>query len=205
LSHFKEDLLAAKEEVQRLCPDDVCVKPEDQILWEFHSLEASYNKAQRANPPEVTCEWDLAGWKDWAPIPDRQGNCIGKRQREIYWLQLAYSQARAEAEAHCVASGRDLVPQLTLEELVRAQIAHLEFEITCEQSRAEEMYAWLPTLPEHAEKARNAFEMQASAVQNGNADRREKIDGLKEDLAGLDDVKIRERLWKCVDDEGCLW
>jgi hypothetical protein len=204
LSRLEEDLLAAKNEIQRLCPDGMCVKPEDQILWEFHSLEASYNKAQRAKPPEVTCERDLANWKDWAPIPDRQGNCVVNRQREKYWLELAYSQARTEAEAHCAASGSDLVLQLTLEELVHSQIAHHESEITRAQSRAVEMYAWLPTLPEHAEKARNFFERQASAVHNGNAYRRKKIDGYEKDLVGGDDGKGRERLWKCLDDEGWL-
>jgi hypothetical protein len=114
LSRLEEDLLAANNEVPRLCPDDLCMKPEDQILWEYHSLEASYNKAQRAKSPEVTCEWYLAVWKEWAHIPDRQCNCIINRQRERSWLELAYSQARAEVETRCAASGHDLVPQLTL-------------------------------------------------------------------------------------------
>jgi hypothetical protein len=196
------DLEAAKKEAERLCPGGLCVKEEDMILWELYSLEKEYQKKQRASPPESTCEWDLEGIIEWAPPSPRYENCVAKRKREAHWLHLAYTQSKAEAVAHCAKTGCDLNPLPTLEEQARARIKELEAEIKRGQDQAKIMYEWLPTLPEHAEKARRFFEMEASAAANGPFYLRDRIEWFEQVLAEGDE-KARLRLQRCLDDEGC--
>jgi hypothetical protein len=199
MQRHESDLEAAKKEVQRLCSDGVCVKEEDRILWELHSLEKEYQKRQRASP-ESTCGWELESIADWAPQTPRYENCVAKRRREAHWLHLAYMQSKAEALEHCANTGCDLIPQLSLEEHARARINELEDEIKRGQAHVPIMYEWLPTLPDHAEKARNFFEMEASAAANELLYLRDKIEWLEQFLADGGD---KEFLQRCLDDEGC--
>jgi hypothetical protein len=203
LQRHENDLIAAKEEAERLCPDGVCVADEDLILWEFHSLEKEYQKRQRMSPPESTCESDLYGLIEWAPPSDRFGNCVIKRRREAHWLHLAYTQSRADALEHCARTGRDLLPQPSLEERARAKIDQLNESIKRDQAHAVIMYDWAPTLPEHAEKARTYLEMEASAAANGPWNMRDTIDWIEEILA-QGDQKDQLKLQRCLDDYRCF-
>ncbi|KAH7402792.1 hypothetical protein BKA66DRAFT_9521 [Pyrenochaeta sp. MPI-SDFR-AT-0127] len=198
IARHEAELKAAKEEVGRLCPDGMCVKDEDVIVWEFYSMEKEYEKAQRALPPKKTCEWDLTSIVDWdPPDPVLYRNCVTKRKREAYWLQLAYTQFKTETLQHCAETGCTLLPQPTLEELVSARIQDLEEHIIHDQTRAVTMYDWRPTLPEHAEKAQILFEMEASGAANGPWYIRDLIDDLKKRLV---DGSDKARLWRCIDD-----
>jgi hypothetical protein len=181
----------------------VCVADEDLILWEFHSLEKEYQKRQRMLPPESTCESDLYGLIEWAPPSDRFGNCVTKRRREAHWLHLAYTQSRADALEHCARTGRDLLPQPSLEERARAKIDQLNESIKRDQAHAVIMYDWAPTLPEHAEKARTYLEMEASAAANGPWNMRDTIDWIEEILA-QGDQKDQLKLQRCLDDYRCF-
>jgi hypothetical protein len=203
LEQHEADLEIAKKEIERLCPDGVCVKKEDLILWEFYSLEKEYDMAQRASPPEKTCAGDLMDIIDWAPPnPQRYTNCVAKRQREAHWLHLAYTQCKAEALAHCAEAGCTLLPQPTLEDRARTKIKDMESQITRVKAKALVMYDWLPTLPVHAEKARTALERDMSAVANWPWNLEETIEWYKKQLADGGDKVLLER---CLDDGSCVW
>ncbi|KAF2024207.1 hypothetical protein EK21DRAFT_94268 [Setomelanomma holmii] len=183
-------LAAAKQEVARLCPDDVCTPPEEIILWEFHSLEKGYNEAQRATSAEKMCKYDLEELEGWVPFdPVRYDNCLTRLKREANWLELAYNQTKAEALEHCAETGHTLFPQLSLEELVEEQTEKFEADIAGLQTQSMVMGAWLETVPEDAEGARNLFEMESSAVANAPWYLRERIGWMKEMLNGSEESK----------------
>jgi hypothetical protein len=203
LQRAENELIAAKQEAERLCPHRICVTDEDLILWEFHSLEKEYQKRQRMLPPESTCESDLDGLIEWAPPSDRYGNCITKRRREAHWLHLAYTQSRAEALEHYAKTGRELLSQPSLEEQARVKINELNESIKRDQAHAVVMYDWAPALPEHAEKARMYLEMEASAAANGPWYMRDTIEWIEEILAQGDE-KDQLKLQRCLDDNQCF-
>ncbi|KAL5117493.1 hypothetical protein ACEQ8H_004658 [Pleosporales sp. CAS-2024a] len=164
LNHQEQELVAVKEEYARLCPNQVCVKPGDEILWEFHSIAQDWDKMQRSPSPEQTCKDYLVNFVDFAAPSDRYGNCVSKRTRDRSWLSLAYNLSKADALAHCALTSCNLIPQVTLKHLVGQQIAMLEARIHHYQSHLPVMRAWLPALRDHATKARDAFEADASAA-----------------------------------------
>jgi hypothetical protein len=195
LARQEQGLVTARQEYTRLCPNDECVKPSDEILWEFHAVEKEFHKMQRSTSPERTCKLDLADFQDFAPASPRYENCVARRRTERYWLCLAYAQSKIDAETHCADTGCTLRPQPTLEEIVNEHIDKLEAGIKREQARAIEMYEWLPALPEHAEKARSAFEMESSAVANGPWYVRDRIEWLREMLEGGEEGKKKLWIW----------
>jgi hypothetical protein len=203
LQRHEADLIAAKQEAERLCPGGVCVAPEDLILWEFHSLEKAYQKRQRAPSPEAMCESDLDGLIEWAPPSPRYENCVTKRRREAHWLYLAYTQSRADALSHCANTGAELIPQPSFQERATAKISELNEAIERDQARAVVMYDWLPNLPEHAEQARMYFEMEASGAANGPWYMRDTIKWIEEVLARGDE-QAEEMMQRCLDTDQCF-
>jgi hypothetical protein len=198
LARDEADLAAAKTTVERLCPDGVCVKDKDLILWEFFSLGKEYKKAQRHLPPEKACEQDLKDTTD--PLSynsERYNNCVTKRHREAHWLQLAYTQSEADA----LKSGT-LLPRSSLLDRANAEVKRMEQQIARVEAQALEMYAWLPTLPENAEWARTEFETAVSAVQNRLRNLKAAIEWFEQQLAdGGDKVMLERRL----DNGGRVW
>lgn len=202
LERLLAELAAAKKTITELCPDGECIKPGDEILHEFHSIEKSYLKAQRGPQPAKTCDWDLADQPFPAspPTPTLLANCIAHRHREAKWLDLAYHQTRALALSHCARTNRNLILQRTISELVASKVAELEQEAANDKAKAKIMYEWLPTLPEWAEQARAEYEMEASAAANGPWYARERIEWFEEMLVGEEG---RDKLWRCWDDGAC--
>jgi hypothetical protein len=199
LEDVQVGLADAKVEAARLCPESPCIKTEDLILWEFHSLEKEYIKAQRASKIEDQCEWDLMDYVDIPFDPSRLPNCIANKDRSAHWLHLAYTQSRADAlSTHMISS---LIPQPTLEDLIANKISELERDIVRDTARAIRMYDWLPALPEDAEEARLWFESEASPAANGPWYMRDRIVELREMVAGGEEV--RKRLRRCFDDPQC--
>lgn len=202
LERFVSELATLKDSISQLCPEGLCIKESDEILHEFHSIEKEYLKAQRSTPPGKTCVWDLAdqAWPISLPTDELLHNCISKRQREFYWLELAYYQTRTLALSHCSITNCSLIPQPTIYEAVAAKTEELEREATNDQKKAVMMYEWLPNLPESAERARTEFEMEASAAANGPWYARERIEWFEEMVR---EEAGREKLWRCWDDERC--
>lgn len=208
LQRQQDDLHRAREEFERLCPDGVCVKPGDEVLWELFYVEKEYNKMQRRTPVEEQCATELLSWKvdDGVDTTEEmQSNCVANRQRERHWLYLAYSQAKADALAHCSVTGCQMIPQPTLQDLITDKIAMLERHSALSRARAEAMNDWLPTLPEHAEKARKYFEMDMIAAVNGPHMWHETVEWLEKEAVGGEDGEGQGRLWRCLDDDGCIW
>ncbi|KAF2826697.1 hypothetical protein CC86DRAFT_369887 [Ophiobolus disseminans] len=203
LEVLEAQLATAKAEIQRLCPNGECVKPGDEILWEFHSIETEYQKTQRATPLEKQCESDARGlivWTEPTP-PGVVESCITNRRRVARWLALAYNQTKAEALRHCAATGCTLLPQPTLEDRVKAVIADFEAEIVSERARGAKWYEWLPNLPEYATMARMYHEMEASAAVNRPWSVRERIEWVEGMMGKEED---RRKLERCLDEPDCL-
>jgi hypothetical protein len=209
LDRQQADLELAKQEFDRLCPDSVCVKPGEAVLWELYSVEKEYMKMQRSTPVEEQCSTELWSWKvdDGVNVTETmQRSCVANRQRTRDWTRLAYEQAQADALTYSERTGCELIPRPTLEQLVHERIAKLERDIDLSLARAEAMEAWLPTLPEDAEKARRYFAMDLSGYVNGPHYLREEMEWFEKELEGGQDGKGHERLWRCFDHgEGCSY
>jgi hypothetical protein len=197
LERDEADLAAAKMEVERLCPDGVCVEDQDLILWQFYSLEKEYKKSQRESPPEKICEGHLIDTVEFAPFSERYNNCVTRRRHEAHWLHLAYTQSKADALQRGV-----LLPQPSLQDRARVEIDKMERQILRAKTQALTMYEWLPTLPKNAEWARTEFEKQASAMANWPWNLRAAIEWYEEQLTEEGD---KWRLERCLDDGSCVW
>jgi hypothetical protein len=209
LEDLEGRLLEAQENINRLCPENRCVQEQDVILWEVKALESQYEKSQRAPYPEKQCEWDLFDLEDWIPRdPDRHKNCVAQRQRELSWLYLAYTQAKAEALQHCTVSGCNLLPQPDLEYLARTKIKGHEDENARLAKRLQLMNEWsekfLPEVDpesmdwENPGKARMEFGIWHSVTLNGPTYIDMLIEWLEEQLARNGNKAM---LHRCMDDE----
>lgn len=201
LEDLTTQLASAKFEFTRLCSEYPCVQDEDQILWEFYSIEKELRRMGRAATLEKQCEWDLIGYINAPLDPLRLENCIARKNREAHWLQMAFKHSRAAALLSHPESS--LIPQPPLEQLVAQQISALERDIARDTARVVRMYDWLESgaLPKDAHEARMWFEAEASAAANGAWNMRYRIEELGEMLVGGEEE--RWKLRRCFDDPEC--
>jgi hypothetical protein len=144
IERYETELLAAKKDIQRLCPNDTCIAPQDMILWEYRAIEKEYTKAQAAANTTVQCQRKMNDLPTWAP-PDshRFNNCIARLDLEQHWLNLAYHQTQSEARAHCARTNISLLPPDTLELRATAQIAAIERRRAQLDEESRELLVWL--------------------------------------------------------------
>lgn len=114
IDQHAKDYDEAKRQIQRRCPDDICVEEEDLILWEFRGLEETYAEAKLKPDTKTLCERRPRRlderFYDRHLSSDQHASCVTRLNLERHWLELAYQQSRADALAHCARSNKDLLP-----------------------------------------------------------------------------------------------
>lgn len=191
LDDMQARLDTARAEVTRLCPDGVCVKEEDMILWEFVAVQRAYEKAQYTNFSQM-CEYQL--YYNPSDDPDRLEQCVSNKRSEQSWLDLAYSQSEAEALAHCEKTGSELLPFRTVFDRAKDKIADLEMMIVDDDPGLERTEkAYKEKLPDLQEKARNFYGAEKSALINRKQYIREQIETLEDEMANLKRGEGRQR------------
>jgi hypothetical protein len=182
LERSHDDLQAAEREVERLCPDGVCVATRDLILWEFRSLERAYEKSLHMDHT-FECSNRLFDLRDQAsPDPTRFDSCLDQVALENHWLHLAYAQSKAEALKHCASTGCELLPPDSIESRAKAKIAMLEGQIKRDEERMWKMEDWKHKIPEGAERTSLAFEIVFSPIVNGRWYMREQIEWIESEM-----------------------
>ncbi|KAI4689806.1 uncharacterized protein J4E84_003986 [Alternaria hordeiaustralica] len=130
IDQHDKDYEEAKRQIQRLCPDGICVEAEDLILWEFRGLEQTYAEAQLKPDTKTLCErcpWRLdERFYDRHLSSDQHASCVTRVNLERHWLELAYQQSRADALAHCARSDKNLLPPASFETIASIYIADYE-------------------------------------------------------------------------------
>ncbi|KAF3045915.1 hypothetical protein E8E12_006719 [Didymella heteroderae] len=191
LEDLQGRLDTARAEVARLCPNDVCVKEEDLILWEFVALQRTYEEAQYSNISQL-CEHRL--YYNPSDDPAWLEKCVSNKKSEHLWLDLAYHQSEAEALAYCVMTRSELLPFKTVFDQARDKIAELEKMIVEDDAGLERLeVAYKDKLPDLKEKARTYYAMDESALINRRWYIREEIETLEEEMAKLERGEGRER------------
>ncbi|KAJ4330748.1 hypothetical protein N0V87_009728 [Didymella glomerata] len=195
LKDLQDRLDIARAGVARLCPDDVCVKEEDLILWEFVALQRTYEEAYHTNISQL-CEHRL----HYTPSddPDWLAKCVENEKSERLWLDLAYHHSEAEALAHCKKTGSQLLTFKTVFDRARDEIAGLEKTIVDGDAGLERLEtAYKDKLPDLKEKARILYAADESALINRRWYIRDQIEILQEEIAKLErgEGKERERKW----------
>lgn len=107
IEDYREELEEARQEVARLCPDNVCVAEAEMILWEYLALQVTQEEVQLSNPTQ-DCECDLKIQPSSDPYWLEK--CIANKATERLWLDLAIEQSHEEALAHCSNTGYQLLP-----------------------------------------------------------------------------------------------
>lgn len=191
LENLRARLDTARGEVARLCPNDVCVKEEELILWEFVALQRTYEETMYTNISQV-CEHKL----HYAPSDDpaRLDKCVSNTKMEHLWLELAYRQSKAEALTYCDKTGGHLLPFKTVFDRARDKTAGLEKMIFDDDAGLERLEsAYKDKLPDLQEKARTLYAASESALINRRWYIRDEIEILQEEMAKLERGEGRER------------
>lgn len=191
LENLQNRLNTAREEVARLCPNDVCVKEEDLILWEFVALQRTYEEAKYTNLSQV-CEQKLhytpsddPGWLE---------KCVLAKQSEFSWLDLAYRQSEDEALAYCEKSGSQLLEFKTVFDRARDKIAEMEKMIVDDAAGLERLEtAYKDRLEDLRQRARTLYGADESALINRRWYIRDEIEMLEDEMAKLQRGEGRER------------
>jgi hypothetical protein len=195
------NLEAAKLEVQRLCPNDTCVEPDDMILWEHRAIEKEKAKAEVAEDATVKCEKRMERSPAWTPPdPERFDNCITQLVRESTWLQNAYSQSLKATTAYSTRTGKSLLPPDTLEDRAATKIAEIERGIAEQEEIMEELRVWQKEfdVSEEALKKTREWDVGSWWVPH----RQDELNKIKERLA---EGGNRESLWRHLDSEDWVW
>ena len=178
-----EELTAAKAEVAKLCPDGVCVKEEDMVLWEFLAVQRTHEEARYTNHSEK-CERRLS--HESSNDPAWLEKCIVNKAAERKWLDLAYEQSRTEALAHCKETGCELLPFKDVFDRARDKIAEVERIIegsTAKLARVEAKYQ--DKIPHLGAKVRDEIEMVKSALVDRHWILGKQIETLEEEMTKL--------------------
>ncbi|KAI5376335.1 hypothetical protein J4E82_004829 [Alternaria postmessia] len=183
----ESDFEDAKQLIQRLCSNGVCVQ-EDLILWEFRKLENTYTKAQLEPNATIMCEQRELH-------PDLLSRCISQLNLERYWLQLAYQQSRADAYAYCAQNSKHLLPPASFEALASHWIAKYESYIAEYDHVPAELDAWQErtgapdSTVEFLRKQYDSAKAWDTRLNEG------RIEEIVRSLAGSDGDEARLKLW----------
>jgi hypothetical protein len=184
----ESDFEDAKQLIQRLCSNGVCVQEEDLILWEFRKLENTYTKAQLEPNATIMCEQRELH-------PDLLSRCISQLNLERYWLQLAYQQSRADAYAYCAQNSKHLLPPASFEALASHWIAKYESYIAEYDHVPAELDAWQErtgapdSTVEFLRKQYDSAKAWDTRLNEG------RIEEIVRSLAGSDGDEARLKLW----------
>jgi hypothetical protein len=184
----ESDFEDAKQLIQRLCSNDVCVQEEDLILWEFRKLENTYTKAQLEPNATIMCEQRELH-------PDLLSRCISQLNLERYWLQLAYQQSRADAYAYCAQNNKHLLPPASFEGLASHWIAKYKSYIAEYDHVPAELDAWQErtgapdSTVEFLRKEYDSAKAWDTRLNEG------RIEEIVRSLAGSDGDEARLKLW----------
>lgn len=194
LERQEKELEQAQKIYDQLCPNDVCIVPGDEMLWDFFHLEQVYDKAQRAMSAEEICQKAL-----------HYETCVARHKDEARWLHLAYAQSRAEAVAHCKNTTDctlrcQLLPQPSLEEQFMLSVGRLHDRLTEYQTLVRKTQQWHTTIPKHLTEALK--HVQKDIDRWGGAAR--EVTDSTERLRRLFKSGDLEEWQKCMDDEICV-
>lgn len=169
LTNFEEDLIVAQQKAKQLCPENVCLPPQEWPLWE---LQAVTERIKSLKDDITTAEsyfeidpYEGRNLDEWmeAVLSWQKQHHLTKRKIAVY--QKAYEAAREDAERLCPGQTFESVTGLremawfvrTKEEsrliLVRAQ---RELELTRE---------WLAQLPDDVLEARSEIERSIERLE----------------------------------------
>lgn len=191
LEDLQTSLEAARAEVGRLCPDGVCVKEKDLILWEFVALQQTYEQASYTDSTKE-CEYQL--YHNPSDDPYWLPKCISNKEMERSWLQLAHDQSHAEASAHCEATGCELLPFKTVFDRTKDKIADLEKLIIERRVALERLNnTYGDKVHSLKDKVRTLHGASQSALENGRWYIEEEIRKLEEEVARLRRGEGRQR------------
>ncbi|KAF2245816.1 hypothetical protein BU26DRAFT_521373 [Trematosphaeria pertusa] len=176
LGHYEQDLRSAKWTVQRWCPDSVCVKPDDYILWEYRSLERAEDLARRRLLQEcLQLHHDIAAKKGQLCSDDeneankRRGNVHNWQHKQWEWIKEAAAQARGDAHEHCSKTRPrgSLLPGDTDIDRAWRKRTEAARHIHREKERLKSIEDWLKKVPVSATRAREELEREASRIALG--------------------------------------
>lgn len=197
LGQLEAELARAEEEKDRHCPNEVCVQPEDLILWEVRKLETEVTKARVCSSPTKKCERRMANLPRGTPSePGRFATCVRLLGCEQQWLYRAYCQAKSEALEHCAKTGCTLLPPYTLEQRSREHIIELEHTIARANQWEEKMVEWMKDLPERESMDARDFLIDFDLTAQGRSYRGDDIEIIEGLLA---DERQHEQLWNWLD------
>lgn len=191
IEDLRTELEAANSEVERLCPDGVCTKEEDMILWEYSAMQRTYEEASYSNDLEH-CEHLLHNTPPYDPA--WLDKCTENRATWRVWLDLAFEQSHSEAVAHCERSGCELLPFKDVFDRARDKIADYQQRVARRLADIERVEAeYKGRLPELGAKARKQIEADMDPERSSVWYLETQIQAIKEEMARLNKGASAER------------
>ncbi|GAM43506.1 hypothetical protein TCE0_050f18374 [Talaromyces pinophilus] len=162
LTNFEEDLIAAEQKVKQLCPENVCLPPQEWPLWELQavterleSLKADLTTAESGFEVDPYEGQDLDEWKEDVLFRQKQHH-LAKRKIAVY--QKAYEAAREDAERLCPGQTFESVTGLGEMVWFGRMKEELRLVLTRTQREVELTREWLAQLPDDVPEARSDIE-----------------------------------------------
>lgn len=191
LEDAKEELKAAQADVERLCPDGVCTKEEDMVLWEYLALQRTHEEERYSNYSEH-CRHLL----DVTPsyYPDLSDKCIANKLTRRKWLDLALEQSRTEAVAHCEHSSCELLPFKDVYDRARDLIVKLQQQTASDVADLKRLDAeYKSKMSALGVKARSQIESDMAERENFKSWRETQIERIREEMARLKKGETADR------------
>ncbi|KAF9691402.1 hypothetical protein EKO04_010589 [Ascochyta lentis] len=191
IEDLQHELDTARLEVSKLCPEGVCVQQGDLILWELSALERTREEAQYTNYTR-SCKHHLAN----APSSDPEWleKCTANAISQQSWLDLAYTQSRAEALSHCNTTNRTILPFPSIRTRTTTYIENLRLKIVLAEARINKMQNEFENLlPMDGGPAVEEFNRDIALLANGNRYLEDEMQRLEEEVENVESGEWGDR------------
>ncbi|RDL42174.1 uncharacterized protein BP5553_02153 [Venustampulla echinocandica] len=159
-----KELRQAEEASDHACPDGLCQKPEELLLWEERQLrEDSWSKQRSLKAIQREAKQVQAGERDGVPgIQIR----LRHAEKQVAVYQKAHEASRLDAERLC--PGRSFAVGRGVEALgfdLKKRMEYLTRYIEQSQQEVRLMREWMAQLPECAHRARQAAQRAVDGME----------------------------------------
>lgn len=161
-ANFEQNLIVAEQKAKQLCPENVCLPPQEWPLWELQAvaerievLKADLSTAELQVQSDRYEGQDYDEWREGVEFWKKR-HPLTKHKLAVY--QKAYEAAREDAERLCPGQTFQSVTGLGEMDWFLQTDEELRFEMIQAQRDLELSREWLAQLPDDVPMARNDIE-----------------------------------------------